>query len=203
MNKSGFFRSARRTGSCPAAFAFTLIELLVVIAIIAILAALLLPALLRAKLKAQQVNCTSNLKQMGVAYIMYLGDFGAGNATLPYYPLGPSGAHVLWIQNLANLLCQSGQAPSMPSGNQRTAQMDGAPQTRPGLWTGSSPAYEGSYSFNGWFYGTDDPIGDTYPAQKFLKEADITQPSQTPVLQDANWVDFWPKRYRPSGYRSL
>jgi prepilin-type N-terminal cleavage/methylation domain-containing protein len=111
--KTNLYPSLRvisRRGAEERRSGFTLIELLVVIAIIAILAAMLLPALAKAKQKAKQAGCINNMREIGIALVMYSGDYNQ-------YPncLWPANNVYVWQPRLLSLMGNNRNAFNCPA----------------------------------------------------------------------------------------
>ncbi len=135
--------TARRHG-------FTLIELLVVIAIIAILAAILFPVFARAREKARQTSCLSNLKQVALGHLMYAQDYDETIVpSLLYYnsdDLNPPES-MWWYMKLEPYL-KNDQILLCPSVSDHTH----------GIADGSAENYVCDYAMNQFIHG--EPLGD-------------------------------------------
>ena len=134
---------------------FTLIELLVVIAIIAILAAILFPVFARAREKARQTSCLSNLKQIALSVQMYADDW---NESLPYYqrPFGWN-----WYDDIAPYMKNRSitVCPSKPE------------------WSEDHATHKVGYGLNHAIFPAGPTAGSSFPSPTHL--AMIDYPSET------------------------
>ncbi|MBM3498822.1 MAG: DUF1559 domain-containing protein [Armatimonadetes bacterium] len=166
---------------------FTLIELLVVIAIIAILAAILFPVFARAREKARQAGCLSNVKQLSLAVLMYTQDY---DETYPPAVMSPDGGATLYtgfdlalpyVKNQQILLCPT----------DKQGRVNAAYAVFPGSLALPPCSYAANIS-DPFMTAFVDPLPPSYVfgippplmGLSVVAEGDIQMPAQTTLLWD-------------------
>ncbi|MBM3499538.1 MAG: prepilin-type N-terminal cleavage/methylation domain-containing protein [Armatimonadetes bacterium] len=178
---------------------FTLIELLVVIAIIAILAAILFPVFARAREKARQASCLSNIKQLALAAVMYAQDYDEINGFYDWQAVRMFIVTQPYVKNTQLFYCPSykygvcGNA-ACP----RTVLLNGGSMAAAGMAGYVSPYGGGQLSY-GWncvqdSYGDlngNGNVTDGYLGVLGQPMAMIKYPAQTPLVGDAVCTRHW------------
>jgi prepilin-type N-terminal cleavage/methylation domain-containing protein len=173
---------------------FTLIELLVVIAIIAILAGMLLPALAKAKTKANGISCISNLRQWGIEWNLYSND---NRDRFPAGVVDGGWARGAWFNALQRQVGQRKQLLTCPIAVKPRPLVNGG--------TGAFEAYGGiqysyemgvaefsseeraSYGANLWIYDAKDDIQGRPLEWHFGSIGAAQEPTATPLMGDSSW----------------
>jgi prepilin-type N-terminal cleavage/methylation domain-containing protein/prepilin-type processing-associated H-X9-DG protein len=164
---------------------FTLIELLVVIAIIAILAAILFPVFARAREKARQASCLSNLKQLSLAMLMYSQDYDETWPMAYYFDAGFANEYG-WDFHIDYM--SGGTALGLIGPYTKNGQIQACPSA-PGL-AGSGRPYTG-YGYNTTYIGGawgEGPGGTTRPSASL---AQVQMPAETVLLADSAVWNAW------------
>ena len=169
MRRHSSSSGCRLAGPCLCGVrAFTLIELLVVIAVITLLAAILFPVFAQAREKARAASCASNVKNLGLAVLLYTQDY---DEQFPLAAYSRSDAEFVTWHDITDPYVRSKAIWHCPSSQVQTADAGGQPTTH--------------FGYNARYLTTIAPDFTTAAAHTAAALAAVEQPAETVLLVDA------------------